>query len=108
MLDFVATKEKALRTAKGYGLKTTGEFKLKHIIFSDKKNHSSVFWTLRYPGGAVLISIYGDFKVVEGRQIEEIKDVNLGEKYSLYGNYFKVTTDKDGKSNALTPTNFNG
>lgn len=104
MFDFVATKEKALKAARDYGLKPHADFELKRIVFNDNKSRDSVFWTLRYNDGAALISVYGFLKMVESNKIEKILDVQCGEKYSMCGNCFKITTDRSSRNIALTPS----
>ena len=104
MLDFIADKEKAKRTACKYGLKLNGDFELKKVCFIDKKNHDGIFWTYHDQQAAALISVFGYLKIVEKNKIQTISDVIQGEKYPMCGSCFKVILRPEGIS--LTPSRF--
>lgn len=103
MFDFIATKEKAKRTAYKYGLRFKGDFELKKICFNDKSLANGVFWTYDNDKLATLISVYGYLKIIDKAKIESTLSVTLGEKYPMCGNCFRVTKSEHGLT--LTPTN---
>ena len=96
MLDFIATKEKAKRTAYKYGLRFKGDFELKKICFNDKSLSNGVFWTYDNDKLATLISVYGFLKIIDKEKIESTLNVTLGEKYPMCVNCFLVIKSEQG------------
>lgn len=96
MFDFIATKEKAKRTAYKYGLRFKGDFELKKVCFNDKSLSNGIFWTYDNDQLATLISVYGFLKIIDKNKIQGTTNVILGEKYPMCGNCFRVVKREQG------------